>query len=280
MRRAEDEDAQRELVTFGCATLGPSCDAITREERSGARPTRPKPPCRRAREPQPPACRASAASPSRSFPCRQTARFGSARPPRSPYGGPALRRWSGPAESLPAPGARRPGSVRPEALEAVCSELGVSDGVLNVAVTEVVLKGPRVDALVRQLVSGRVPQHVRVYREAKRACLADPRERLAETRQGHRRVSLGLEQVAPFRLLSPQPPERPQLLGAEASRYPASIRLSRPSAKPLNFRPRAPGTGCRGGPPSRGGVARTRDEPAARRPLPLCPRPHWPCSDW
>ena len=168
MRRAEDEDAQRELVTFGSATLGPSCDAITREERSGARPTRPKPPCRRAREPQPPACRASAASPSRSFPCRQTARFGSARPPRSPYGGPALRRWSGPAESLPAPGARRPGSVLPKALEAICRELGVADGVLNVTVTEVVLESPRVDALVRQLVSGRVPEHVRVHREAKR----------------------------------------------------------------------------------------------------------------
>ena len=215
MRRAEDEDAQRELVTFGSATLGPSCDAITREERSGARPTRPKPPCRRAREPQPPACRASAASPSRSFPCRQTARFGSARPPRSPYGGPALRRWSGPAESLPAPGARRPGSVLPKALEAICRELGVADGVLNVTVTEVVLESPRVDALVRQLVSGRVPEHVRVHREAKRACLANPCQRLAEARRRHGCVSLGLEHVAPFRLLPPQPPERPQLLAAE-----------------------------------------------------------------
>ena len=118
-----------------------------------------------------------------------------------------------PVESLPARGARRPPSQSGQ--KPLKRELGVADGVLNIPVTEVVLKGPRVDALVRQLVSGRVRQHVRVNREPQRARFADPRERLTKTCRCHRRVSLGLEQVAPFRLLPPQPAECPKLLAAE-----------------------------------------------------------------
>jgi hypothetical protein len=87
--------------------------------------------------------------------------------------------------------------------------------VLNVAVTEVVLQRARVLPIVGEFEAAGVPQHVRVHRETKRGCIADPRQRLAEACRCHRRVSPGLEQVAPFWLLPPQPPERAQLLAAE-----------------------------------------------------------------
>src|SRR5215472_12112878 len=107
------------------------------------------------------------------------------------------------------------GSVRPKALEAICRELGIADRMLDVSVPEVVLQGAGVLPIVRELEAAGVPEHVRVHREAKRARLADPRERLAEACRGHRRVSFGLEQVAPIWQLPPQPSQRPKLLAAE-----------------------------------------------------------------
>src|SRR5262245_25705675 len=62
---------------------------------------------------------------------------------------------------IPAP----PSSVLPKVLEAIRRHFGVSDGVLDVLVAEVVLQGPRVVAIVRQLEPTGMAKHMRVDRE-------------------------------------------------------------------------------------------------------------------
>ena len=58
-----------------------------------------------------------------------------------------------------------PSSVPPKILESVGRHFGVPDGVLNVLVAEVVLQGPRVAAIVRELEPTGMAKHVRVDRE-------------------------------------------------------------------------------------------------------------------
>ena len=56
-------------------------------------------------------------------------------------------------------------SVPPKIFEPVGRHFGVSDGVLNVLVAEVMLQGPRVVAIIGQLEPTRMAKHVRVDRE-------------------------------------------------------------------------------------------------------------------
>ena len=58
-----------------------------------------------------------------------------------------------------------PWSVPPKVLEPVGRHFGVPDRVLNVLVPEVVLKGPRVVAIIGQLEPAGMAEHVRVDRE-------------------------------------------------------------------------------------------------------------------
>ena len=58
-----------------------------------------------------------------------------------------------------------PSSVPPKVLEPVWRHIGVPDGVLNVLVAKVVLQGPRIVAIVRQLEPAGMAKHVRVDRE-------------------------------------------------------------------------------------------------------------------
>ena len=58
-----------------------------------------------------------------------------------------------------------PSSVPPKILESVGRHVGVSNGVLDVLVPEVVLQGPRVVAIVSQLEPAGMAQHVGVHRE-------------------------------------------------------------------------------------------------------------------
>ena len=74
--------------------------------------------------------------------------------------------WSGRAD-LRRSGPDRPilaldNLVLPESLESIRCEVGVPHGVRDVPVTEVVLEGSSVVALVGELVAAGVPQHVRV----------------------------------------------------------------------------------------------------------------------
>src|SRR5262249_61753934 len=84
---------------------------------------------------------------------------------------------------VPAP----PSSVPPKLLESVGRHFGVSDGVLDVLVPEVMLQGPRVVAIVGQLEPTRMVKHVRVDREWHVSGFPEPLDEPVEAR----RASLG-----------------------------------------------------------------------------------------
>src|SRR5215203_4994625 len=88
-----------------------------------------------------------------------------------------------------------PGSIFPEGFEAIGCEFGVAHRVLDGLVPEIMLHGPRVLAVVGQLVAARMPQHVRVNRERKRCGLACAGQHLAKAGRRHRRASLRGEHV-------------------------------------------------------------------------------------
>ena len=77
----------------------------------------------------------------------------------------------------------------PEILEAARRQLGVADGVLNVLVAEVGLQGAGVMAFVRQCVSRRMAQHVRVNAELKPGLHAEPRDHLSKPCRCKRRAA-------------------------------------------------------------------------------------------
>jgi len=58
-----------------------------------------------------------------------------------------------------------PSSVPPKLLESVGRHFGVSDGVLDVLVAEVVLQGPRVVTIIGEFEPAGMAKHVRVDRE-------------------------------------------------------------------------------------------------------------------
>ena len=66
-----------------------------------------------------------------------------------------------------------PSSVAPKVLESVGRHFGVPDRVLDVLVPEVVLEGPRVVAVIRELEPTGMAKHVRVDREWHLGGLAD-----------------------------------------------------------------------------------------------------------
>ena len=70
--------------------------------------------------------------------------------------------------------------VLPEVPEPGRVGLSVADGVLDVLVAQVLLDGPRVVAIVGQLVSGRVAEHVGMSREIEPCCLARSSDNLPD----------------------------------------------------------------------------------------------------
>lgn len=69
--------------------------------------------------------------------------------------------------------------VSPEILEPVWTQVRVADGVRYVAVPQIMLNRPRVLAVVDELVTSRVAEHVRMNREAQARRLSGPRHELA-----------------------------------------------------------------------------------------------------
>ena len=74
-----------------------------------------------------------------------------------------------------------PSSVPPKVLEAVGRHFGVSDGVLDVLVPEVVLQGARVVAIVSELEPAGMAEHVRVDREWHLGSLTEALDKPVET---------------------------------------------------------------------------------------------------
>jgi hypothetical protein len=85
----------------------------------------------------------------------------------------------------------------------------------DVSVPEVLLDRSRVVPLVRELVAGRVPQHVRMDGEGEFRELAGACDQLARRRRRHRSAALGDEQVGCFRVVAAELAQRPQLGAAD-----------------------------------------------------------------
>jgi len=88
-----------------------------------------------------------------------------------------------------------PWSVPPKVLEPVGRHFGVPDRVLNVLVPEVVLKGPRVVAIIGQLEPTGMAKHVRVDREWHVSGFPEALDEPVEADGADRSVALGNEYV-------------------------------------------------------------------------------------
>ena len=83
--------------------------------------------------------------------------------------------------------------ISPEVAEPVRRKLGVSDGVLDVLVAEIGLQRTRVDAVIRELVTAGMPEHVRMHWKVDFSDHTEPSDHLAESRRREWRSALGRE---------------------------------------------------------------------------------------
>jgi hypothetical protein len=101
--------------------------------------------------------------------------------------------------------------VLPKVLEPLRRQLGVSNGVLNVLVSQIVLKRARVLMVIGKLEPAGVAQHVRMDWEWHLGSLAEPAHHSPEPDGTHGCPAFAHEQVAPRFLLSLQSTKRPKL---------------------------------------------------------------------
>src|SRR5215469_9993046 len=94
-----------------------------------------------------------------------------------------------------------PSSVPPKILESVGRHFGVSDGVLNVVVPEVMLQGPGVMAIVGELEPTGMAKHVRVDREWHLGGLPEALDKPVETNGTDWPAALGNEYVGVSRVI-------------------------------------------------------------------------------
>src|SRR5262249_7556303 len=85
------------------------------------------------------------------------------------------------------------GSILPEVLEARGRQLGVAHRVLDVAVAQIGLKRPGIDAVIGELEAACVPQHVRMHRETEIGGNAKPGDHLTKGSGRERRTALRSE---------------------------------------------------------------------------------------
>src|SRR5262249_22673189 len=101
-----------------------------------------------------------------------------------------------------APRCPRLRSAPPKVLEPVGRHFGVSDRVLDVLVPEVMLQGPRVVAIIGELKTTGMAQHVWVDRERHLRSLADALDEAVEPEGADRPASLGNEHVGVFGVIA------------------------------------------------------------------------------
>lgn len=113
-------------------------------------------------------------------------------------------------------------SIFPEVLEAIRRQLGIAGRVLNVAMPEVMLDGAGILAVVGELVTRGMPQHVRMDREADRGLFAGSCHDLSHGVRRQRGLAFADEDIGRFRILPLQPAQGPQFRAAERMhrRYP------------------------------------------------------------
>jgi hypothetical protein len=103
-------------------------------------------------------------------------------------------------------------SASPKVLEPVGRHLGVPDRMLDVPVAEVVLQSPCVVAIIGELKTTGMAQHVWVDRERHLGSLADPLDEAVEADGTDWSAALGNEHVSLFRVFAAQPAESPHLV--------------------------------------------------------------------
>ena len=108
--------------------------------------------------------------------------------------------------------------IPPKILETGRRQLGVPHRVLNILVAEICLQSPGVDALVRQRVATRMPEHVRMRLEAELGLLSRAFDHPGKTRCGEWRVAFRCEHESRFGLLLPKPAECPQFVATDRVR--------------------------------------------------------------
>jgi hypothetical protein len=94
--------------------------------------------------------------------------------------------------------------VLPKIPKAFRRQLGVAHRMLNVLVTEVVLQRARIDALIGQFETSRVPEHVRMDLERHLRGLAQPGDHSPKTNSTHGRPPFAHEHIAARLLLALQ----------------------------------------------------------------------------
>src|SRR5262245_39110012 len=85
------------------------------------------------------------------------------------------------------------GSILPEPIEAVRAKLGISDSVHDVAMAQEVLQRAGIDAVIGELVSTAMAQHVRMNREGKFGQFSGPADHFEEPGPRHRAAAFGVE---------------------------------------------------------------------------------------
>jgi hypothetical protein len=120
-------------------------------------------------------------------------------------------------------------SIPPELTEPPRSQLGVSHSVLDVPMPHVMLYGPRIVSLVRQVESAGMPQHVRMDREANPGHGSRSGHQLADGGGGKRSLALTAEDVWTARIVTLQATQCPQL------RAPKRVRAVSPSLEAANI---------------------------------------------
>src|SRR5262249_1500795 len=103
---------------------------------------------------------------------------------------------------VPARGKHPESSAPPKVFEAVGRHVGVPDRVLDVLVSEVVLQGPRVVAIIGQLKPAGMAKHVRVGREWHLGGRDEGLEEAVETEGADRPAALGNEHVSVSRVIA------------------------------------------------------------------------------
>src|SRR5262249_26009796 len=109
-------------------------------------------------------------------------------------------------------------SIRPEVFEAVRRKLGISNCMGGVLVPEILLNRSCVPPIVRQLVTRRVSEHMRVNRKRETGRNAGAAHHFAHRRVCHRPATLTHENVWGCRVLARQTPQSAQFRTAQRMR--------------------------------------------------------------
>src|SRR5664279_5170315 len=103
------------------------------------------------------------------------------------------------------------GSFTPEVFETIRCQLGIAGGVLEVAVSQVLLDCPRILPVVGQFVSGGVAQHMWVNLERDAGLAPSPFDDLTYCINGERSLALADKHVGRARVVPLQPAQGTQL---------------------------------------------------------------------